>query len=193
MPTDLARDARNPWPWLVTAGLVVAAGLVLVAMGRSPICPCGTVKLWHGIPSGPESSQHLTDWYSPSHVLHGLVFYLALRYLAPRLSLGWRLAAATAVEVAWEIVENTDWIIQRYRDATISLDYQGDSVINSLVDIAMMFVGFLIAARAPVWVSVALFVAAEVIVAYFIRDGLILNIVMLLWPLEAIRAWQAGG
>jgi hypothetical protein len=140
-----------------------------------------------------ENSQHLTDWYSPTHVLHGLLFYMALHWLAPRWRLGPRLVAATLVETAWEIAENTGAMIERYREATIALDYYGDSIVNSSADIAMMWLGFLIAALTPVRVSVALFVITEVLLGLVIRDGLTLNIVMLVWPLEAIMAWQQGG
>lgn len=173
--------------------IAAAAAGVLYAMGRTPICTCGTVALWHGDPNSAENSQHLTDWYSPSHVLHGLMFYLALHWLMPRTGLGPRLVAATLVEAGWEVLENTDAMIDRYREVTISLGYYGDSVINSTMDIVMMWLGFVIAARAPVWASVLLFVAAEVIVGLAIRDGLTLNVLMLVWPLEAVRVWQEGG
>lgn len=178
-----------------TLALVIAAlgAGALYAMGREPICACGTVELWHGAVNSSENSQHLTDWYSPSHVLHGLLLYLGLSWVVPGWSLGPRLLAATLVETAWEIIENTDTVIERYREATIALDYYGDSIVNSMTDIAMMWLGFLIAARAPVWVSVALFVAAELVVGLAIRDGLLLNVLMLLWPLEAVRNWQNGG
>ena len=162
-------------------------------MGRLPICACGTVKLWHGVVCSSENSQHLTDWYSPSHVLHGLVFYMALHWLMAHWSQGPRLVVATMVEAAWEIAENTDAMIQRYREATIAFDYFGDSILNSSADIAMMWLGFLIAARAPALVSVALFVLAELLVGLAIRDGLILNVIMLIWPLDAILTWQQGG
>ncbi len=166
---------------------------VLLWLGRSPICTCGFVKLWHGAVISSENSQHILDWYSPSHILHGLLFYLALRYLAPQLSHGWRLVAAAVIEAAWEIVENTSWIINKYREDTIALDYFGDSVLNSLADLSMMVLGFMIARHAPVWVSVVLFIAAELFVGWYIRDGLVLNIIMLLWPIEAIRQWQSAG
>lgn len=179
------------WAWSLLITAALAAGLY--AMGRTPVCTCGTVALWHGDPMSAENSQHLTDWYSPSHILHGLMFYLALHWLMPRRGLGPRLVWATLVEAGWELVENTDAMIDRYREVTISLGYYGDSIINSTMDVAMMWVGFLIAARAPVWLSVLLFVAAEVIVGLAIRDGLTLNVLMLLWPLESVKAWQAGG
>ena len=169
---------------------LAAAGLW--AMGREPICPCGTVRLWHGALFSSENSQHLSDWYTPSHVLHGLLLYLGLHVLAPRWRIGARLVAATLVEAAWELAENTDRVIERYREATIALDYYGDSIVNSTADIAFMWIGFAVAARAPVWLSVVLFAAAELAVGAVVRDGLLLNVLMLLWPLEAVRAWQTG-
>jgi len=182
------------WRHWALALLIASAGAtVLYAMGRLPICACGTVKLWHGVVYSSENSQHLSDWYSPTHVLHGLLFYMALHWLAPRWGLGPRFVVATLIEAGWEIVENTDAMIERYREATIALDYFGDSIINSTADIAMMWLGFLIAARAPVLVSVALFVIAELLLGLVIRDGLMLNIVMLIWPLDAILTWQQGG
>ena len=164
----------------------------LVSLGRNLICQCGYVKLWHGDVISSENSQHIFDWYSPSHVLHGLVFYLALHFLLPKLDIGWRLVMAAAIEAAWEVVENTSWIIDKYREDTIALDYYGDSVVNSLSDMTMMVVGFIIAARAPVWLSISLFIAAELLVGTIIRDGLLLNIIMLLYPLDWIWHWQAG-
>jgi len=178
--------------WLLALALAVAGAALLYAMGRAPICPCGTVKLWHGEVMSAENSQHITDWYTPSHVLHGLLFYLALHWLTPRLGLGPRLVLASLVEVGWEVIENTDAMIDRYRETTISLGYYGDSVINSTADVAAMWLGFVIAARAPVWASVALFLAAEFVVGLFIRDGLILNVVMLVWPAQVVLDWQAG-
>jgi hypothetical protein len=178
--------------WALVLLTASSAAVVLYAIGRLPICACGTVKLWHGAVYSSENSQHLTDWYSPTHVLHGLVFYMALHWLMPRWGLGPRLVAAAMLEAAWEIAVNTETVIQRYREATISLDYYGDSIVNSMADITMMCLGFMIAARAPAWVSVMLFVAAEIYLGLMIRDGLTLNVVMLVWPLEAIRTWQGG-
>ena len=178
--------------WIVLACIVAVMAASLVSLGRNLICQCGYVKLWHGEVISSENSQHILDWYSPSHVLHGLVFYLALHFLLPKLGIGWRLVIAATVEAAWEVVENTSWIIDKYREDTIALDYYGDSVLNSVSDMSMMLLGFLIAARAPVWLSVVLFVMAELVVGYIIRDGLLLNVIMLLYPLDWIRQWQAG-
>ncbi len=194
----LPRGTRWPAPaWaLVALGIVVATALILLAMGREPICKCGTVKLWHGVVQSSENSQHIADWYTPSHVIHGFIFYGAVwglsRLTRRRISFGWGLVLALVVEGAWEIAENTEAVIARYREATIALDYFGDSVLNSVSDMAAMVAGFLLAARLPVLVTVGLALAMELFVGWIIRDGLALNVLMLLWPLDAVRAWQAG-
>ncbi len=187
-----SQSRRQTIYWLVAAGLIVAAALILLAMGRAPICKCGYVKLWHGVVMSSENSQHISDWYSPSHVIHGFIFYGLVWLLGRRWPLGLRLCLAIFVEGSWEIFENTDFIINRYREATVSLDYYGDSVINSTSDILFMVAGFFAAARLPVWVTIALAIALELFTGYMIRDNLTLNIVMLIWPLDAIRDWQAA-
>jgi hypothetical protein len=184
---------RSRLPYLVTALIIAATAAWLLWDGRVPICKCGYVKLWHGQVISSENSQHISDWYTPSHVMHGLIFFAILWLVARRLSFGWRLAIATLVECLWEAVENTDAIIEHYRAVTISLDYFGDSVLNSVCDILAMVLGFLLASRLPVWASVAIIIGFEALTITLIRDGLGLNILMLLYPLDAVREWQAAG
>ena len=173
--------------------LVVIAAAILLAMGRNPICTCGTVQLWVGTRDSPDTSQMLADWYSLSHIVHGLLFYAALWLVARRWPVEWRFLAALAIEASWEIVENTPMVIDRYRATTAALGYTGDSVLNSVSDIAMMAVGFLAARKLPLWAAVALLVTLELVPLIVIRDNLVLNVWMLLWPNDAVGAWQAGG
>jgi hypothetical protein len=178
---------------LIAAGLVALQAIVLAAMGQPPICTCGTIKLWVGTVSGPENSQQITDWYSFSHVIHGIGFYFLLWLIFPRAPVALRFALAVGIEGAWEIFENTPFIIDRYRQQALANGYIGDSVLNSVCDTLMAMLGFVFARRAPVWASVALVVALEAFVGYMIRDNLTLNIIQLIYPSAAISHWQAGG
>ncbi|MFL6862058.1 MAG: DUF2585 domain-containing protein [Allosphingosinicella sp.] len=179
--------------WWIALAIVAAAAFVLLAMGRPPICTCGTVKLWVGTVNGPDNSQHIADWYTPSHIVHGFLFYALGWAVLRRNPPGDRLIAAVSIEAAWELLENSPLIIDRYRHATMALGYTGDSVLNSVCDIGWMVVGFAIARRLPVWATIALALGLEALCLIVIRDDLALNILMLIAPNDAIRAWQAGG
>ena len=178
--------------WFAALGLVAVMAAILLWMGRPPICTCGEVRLWVGTVNGPDNSQHLADWYTPSHIIHGFLFYwlgwLCLRRNPP----GDRLIAAVVIEAAWEILENSPLIIDRYREATIALGYTGDSVVNSVADVCWMMVGFGIARRIPVWATVVTALAFELLTLLLIRDNLFLNVLMLVAPSDAVRAWQGA-
>jgi hypothetical protein len=177
----------------IIAAMIAGTAAVLYIMGRTPNCTCGIVKYWHAAANDSETSQHLGDWYTFSHVLHGYIFYFVLWLIMPFTSVWTRLAAAVFIECAWEIAENTEFVINRYRAATISLSYFGDSIVNSMGDIGAMIVGFLLAAILPAWVTLLLMLTSEAVMAFAIRDNLTLNILMLFHPIEAVKAWQAGG
>lgn len=179
-------------PYIITAVISLAMVVILLLMGRVPICECGTVKLWYFELMTSEGSQHLIDWYTPSHLLHGVIFYALLWPFARQIPIGWRLAIATLIEALWEVVENTPAIIERYREVTIALDYYGDSVVNSAADLLAMLIGFWLARRLPVWASVAVVVGFEVLTTALIRDGLALNIIMLVAPSQTILDWQSA-
>jgi hypothetical protein len=183
---------------LVSLAIVAAFVVVLRLMGRLAWCECG-FRLWTHQSQGTETSQHLADPYSFTHVLHGIIFYAVLAWLAKRpafarhLSRDRCIVIALLLEVAWEIVENTPWVIERYREATAARGYYGDTILNCLGDVIACMLGYYLAARLPVWWSVAFAVAIELVLLATIRDNLTLNVVMLFYPIESVKQWQLGG
>lgn len=194
-------ETLSPHRRAIVATLVLLAVslAVLFAMDRPPICTCGEVKLWHGVVQSSGNSQHITDWYSPSHFIHGIIMYGLAWLLWDKWALfggrvaPWALPIAVLVEAAWEISENTPAVIDRYREVTISWGYSGDSIVNSMSDIGWMIAGFMLAARISWKASAALSVVLEAVALWAIRDNLTLNVIMLFWPIEAIRQWQGMG
>jgi hypothetical protein len=197
MPLSPAKPNHRLWVvalvYLVLVGITIG---ILLAMGRPIICTCGTVKFWHSAVNSAENSQHISDWYTFSHIIHGFIFYWVLWLISKRVEFlkpaSVRLVFAAGIEAAWEIFENTPLIINRYREATIALGYTGDSVLNSTADIGFMSLGFLLAWRLPVWVVITIAVVFELTTAIVIRDNLTLNVLMLTFPIDAVRQWQGG-
>lgn len=177
-------------PWLVALLALLATALALRGQGRLWRCACGYVLLWFGDAWGPGNSQHVFDPYSFTHLLHGFIFCGLLWWLLPRVPLVWRWCLAVVVEACWEILENSEFVIRRYRETTAALGYEGDTVVNSLGDVVMCGLGFALAARLGWRRSLVLFAATEILLLWWIRDGLLLNILMLIYPFDAIRAWQ---
>ena len=183
-----------PWAHLAgAAGIIAVAALILLAIGRTPWCTCASIKLWCGDAWGPENSQQFTDPYTFTHITHGVLLYFLLQLVARRYSLATRGLLAVAAESGWEVLENTPLVIERYRAATMALGYYGDSVINSVGDILACVVGFLLASRLPPRVTVAMVILLELTLTLWIHDSLMLNVLMLLYPIKAIRTWQLGG
>jgi hypothetical protein len=191
----LKNNYLKQYRWII--GIFIAVFVLTASielwMGRSPLGPDGKFGLWDGDIWSSENSQRFADPYSFSHLVHGILFYGFLWLVARKLPVRYRLLIALAVEAGWELLENSPLIINRYRAATIALGYTGDSVFNSLSDVLMMAIGFLFAARARTWISVAVIIAMEVGCALWVRDNLTLNIIMLIHPFDAIKAWQMGG
>lgn len=183
-------EHRALWPVLVIAGMLVMTALQLHRQGRVLWCSCGELSVWAGDIWSMHNSQHLLDPYSFTHVLHGMVLCGVLVVFLFRMPVAWRLALAVSIEGLWEIVENSQWVIQRYRDSTVNMGYCGDSIINSMADVACCAVGFGLARFLGWRRSALLFVAVELALLVCIRDSLTLNVIMLVHPVEAIKSWQ---
>ncbi|MBD9389456.1 DUF2585 domain-containing protein [Agrobacterium sp. AGB01] len=188
---DLSVSRNSSLKWFgVAAALLLLQIVILYLMGRIPICECGYVKLFEPGVNTPGNSQHLSDWYTPSHIIHGFLFFGLAWLLFRKQPIAMRLSFAVLIEAAWELLENSPLIIDRYRSATMALGYSGDSILNSAMDTVFMALGFFFAARMPVWVTVAVAVVFELFTGWLIRDNLTLNVIMLLWPIDAIKEWQ---
>lgn len=189
--------APSPARFLALAGLLLLAALafqaaMLAHAGQPALCTCGVIRLWVGDVRGPENSQQITDWYTFSHVIHGMIFYALVRLVAPRLPLAAALAIALSIEVGWEIAENSPMVIERYRAQALAQGYSGDSILNSLCDTLAMTFGFTLARLLPTRATIALALSFEILTAVTIRDNLTLNVVQLLHPIEAVGRWQSG-
>ena len=188
-----ASERKQLWPWLTIAAIFVVTVIILRIQGRLWICSCGQIYLWVGDIWSSNNSQHIADPYAFSHILHGFVFLWLLVWAFPRLAMLWQLTLAVLIEATWEVVENSAFIIERYREATASLGYEGDAIINSVADLFFCAIGFFIARYLGFWRSLAVFILTEIILLIWIRDSLIVNVIMLIYPIDAIRVWQLGG
>jgi hypothetical protein len=183
---------RRNWPWLAIVATMVLMVLQLRIQGRLWSCECGSLRFWIRDPNGPHTSQHLADPYTLTHFQHGLVFFWAVRFVFKRWKWQWQLWLALAIEAAWEVVENTEWVINRYRDATAALGYTGDTIVNSFGDLVACFLGIYVAHRVGWRLTWVLFFGIELMLFVSIRDSLLLNILMLFMPIQAIKDWQTA-
>lgn len=188
-PLHGARSSAHIW-FGVAAAILVLQIVILYAMGRIPICECGYVKLFEPGVNTPGNSQHLADWYTPSHIIHGFLFYGLAWLLFRKQAISMRLSFAVLIEAAWELLENSPIIIDRYRTATMALGYSGDSILNSAMDTVFMVLGFFFAMRVPVWLTILVAIVFEIFTGWLIRDNLTLNVLMLVTPIDAIKEWQ---
>src|SRR3989344_1177675 len=180
--------------WIIFAlGVIALQALALFLFGQPKICECGYIKLWEGVVLSAGNSQHITDWYTFSHIIHGFIFFWLAKLVFPRAGVGVWLLLSVGVEAAWEVLENTPMVIEHYREQALAQGYVGDSIVNSVVDTLATVVGFFLALRLPVWLVILIAVGLEAFTIYMIRDGLALNIINLIIPLEFIAEWQSGG
>lgn len=191
--TASASPRFSPKFWFgVAIALVIAQVFILYLMGRVPICECGYVKFFEPDVNSAGNSQHIADWYTPSHIIHGFLFFALAWLLFRKHSIAFKLAFAVLIEAAWEILENTPMVIDHYRSATMAVGYSGDSILNSAMDTVWMALGFYFALKMPIWVTVLVAIVFELFTGWLIRDNLTLNVLMLLYPIEAIKTWQSA-
>lgn len=172
------------------AVVAVVTALLLRFEGRLWICKCGYIAFWIGNTCSSDNSQHIFDPYSFTHILHGVAFFWVVAWVGSRLRNSWQLLVAVVLEAAWEVFENTNFVIERYRTATAAFGYSGDTVVNSLGDIACCVAGFLIAQRLGYKKSIIFFVLVELVLIVWIKDSLLLEILMLTFPINALKGWQ---
>ena len=178
---------------IAIVGIVVAMAWILRGQGRIWWCKSGDLALYiHQAWNSSHTSQHLLDPYTFTHILHGVMFFWTTGLILSRVNIGWRFFIAILAEATWEVFENSSFIIEKYRENTASLDYFGDSIMNSVGDVLACAVGFWIAYKLGWWRSLIFFVFVEIALLLWIRDSLLLNIVMLVYPLDGIKHWQMG-
>lgn len=184
---------------LIFIGIVLAQIFILYGMGREWICTCGFIKFWEGDVMSASNSQQIADWYTFSHIIHGFVFYGFFIWISKKvfqkvggLPLGLMFIGAVFLETSWEVLENSTWIVEYYRNNTVSLGYIGDSILNSVFDVVWMAIGFVMARKMPIWSIILIAIGFEIMTGYFVRDGLLLNILMFIYPSEAVKAWQVA-
>jgi hypothetical protein len=187
-PAEIQRKSFAAW--LAIAAVLIATVLFLRTEGRLWICSCGRLSVWSGQICSADNSQQFLDPYSFTHILHGFLYAWLLLLIVPRLTAAWQFWCAVTLGSLWELLENSDFIINRYRTETAALGYQGDTVVNSLGDILCCMLGFIIARRLGFRRSLLVFVGSELVLLIWIRDSLLLEILMLIRPVGALKAWQ---
>jgi len=196
------KDKKNPLERYVTKEnaiyfsiiifIILIMAIIEFSMGRLLICDCGYVSFWYNYANGPGNSQHLFDWYTFTHLIHGMFFYFILWFFFRKMPLEKRLILAVLLAGLFEVFENSPMMIERYRQTELALGYVGDSILNSVSDIFAMFVGFIIAKKSKIWITILIVLVIEISLGIIIRDGLILNVINLIYPTEFIGQWQSG-